>query len=378
MRNVIVITLIISLQITSTKSNCQVLGKFFYNYSWELTRQETSVYFRTCVFDTVNYWFAGQVKDFTRNGRLLMEGYYKEGKKNGKFTFYYESGNIESEGNFENNLPSGKWRYFYPDGTSKQDVTFDGQGFYVHFFVDSTGNKILDNGTGNWYDIYEEYKTPSLIIVKGSFYEGKKTGDWECLFENGVFLYKEKFKNGEFKKGFRINLMGEKTNEYFFEVKNKLLPHFKHDIIERFEREGDLTRDDYPFLKFLRSNSHRDSSHRDSTSSDQIFLVVEESARPVGGMQEFYKHVGKVMTYPKEARRMGIQGKVFVEFVINKDGSISDVKVIKGIGGGCDEEAVRAVKTAPPWIPGKQKGNLIRQRYVVPITFAISSIKIKM
>ncbi|MBX2955698.1 MAG: TonB family protein [Cyclobacteriaceae bacterium] len=302
-----------------------------------------------------------------------MEGYYREGKKNGKFTFYYESGNLESEGNFENNLPSGKWRYFYPDGTSKQDVTFDGQGFYVHFFIDSTGNKILDNGTGNWYDVYEEYKIPSLITVKGSFYEGKKTGDWECHFENGEFLYKEKFKNGEFKKGFRINPMGKKTNEYFSEVKNKLLPHFKHDVIERFEREGDLTRDDYPFLKFLRSNSPHDS-----TSSDQIFLVVEESARPVGGMQEFYNHVGRVMTYPKEARRMGIQGKVFVEFVINKDGSISDVKAIKGIGGGCDEEAVRAVKTAPPWIPGKQKGNPIRQRYVVPITFAISSIKIKM
>ncbi|MBX2961611.1 MAG: energy transducer TonB [Cyclobacteriaceae bacterium] len=104
---------------------------------------------------------------------------------------------------------------------------------------------------------------------------------------------------------------------------------------------------------------------------DQIFLVVEESATPKGGMAAFYKYVGDKMKYPAQARRMGIEGKVFVEFVINRDGSITDVKAIKGIGAGCDEEAVRVVQSAPPWNPGKQRGKPVRQRYVVPITFKL-------
>ncbi|MFN3841041.1 MAG: energy transducer TonB [Cyclobacteriaceae bacterium] len=104
---------------------------------------------------------------------------------------------------------------------------------------------------------------------------------------------------------------------------------------------------------------------------DQIFLVVEESATPKGGMSAFYKYVQDKMKYPAQARRMGIEGKVFVEFVINRDGSIQDVKAIKGIGAGCDEEAVRVVQSAPPWNPGKQRGKPVRQRYVVPIIFKL-------
>jgi protein TonB len=104
---------------------------------------------------------------------------------------------------------------------------------------------------------------------------------------------------------------------------------------------------------------------------DQIFLVVEETAMPQGGMQAFYEYVGKKLKYPAQARRMGIEGKVFVEFVINRDGTIQDVKAIKGIGAGCDEEAVRVIQSAPSWKPGKQRGKPVRQRMVLPITFKL-------
>lgn len=104
---------------------------------------------------------------------------------------------------------------------------------------------------------------------------------------------------------------------------------------------------------------------------DEIFTIVEESAAPKGGMSAFYKYVGDKMKYPAQARRMGIEGRVFVEFVINKDGSITDVKAVKGIGAGCDEEAVRVVQSAPSWTPGKQRGKPVKQRMVLPITFKL-------
>jgi protein TonB len=68
---------------------------------------------------------------------------------------------------------------------------------------------------------------------------------------------------------------------------------------------------------------------------------------------------------------MGVEGKVFVQFVIGKDGSISDVKVIKGIGAGCDEEAIRIVQSSPAWNPGKQRGKPVKQRYTLPIQFKL-------
>ncbi len=108
-------------------------------------------------------------------------------------------------------------------------------------------------------------------------------------------------------------------------------------------------------------------------SNDEVFTIVEESAEPKGGMEEFYRHLATVITYPTEARQKGIEGRVFVEFIVNTDGSISDVVVIKGIGSGCDEEAARVVALANPWNPGKQKGQVVRQRMVVPIIFKLSN-----
>lgn len=103
--------------------------------------------------------------------------------------------------------------------------------------------------------------------------------------------------------------------------------------------------------------------------TDEIFLVVEESAQPKGGMGAFYKFLAENIKYPKKARKMGIEGRVIVEMVVGKDGSLTDLKVLKGIGGGCDEEAIRVLKTAPKWIPAKQRGRAVRQRMTLPVNF---------
>jgi protein TonB len=106
--------------------------------------------------------------------------------------------------------------------------------------------------------------------------------------------------------------------------------------------------------------------------AEEIFSIVEDQPTPQGGMEAFYKYVGKNINYPAQARRMGVEGKVYVQFVVDKDGSLNEVQAIKGIGAGCDEEAVRVVKAAPKWKPGKQRGRAVKVRMVIPITFKLS------
>ncbi len=104
---------------------------------------------------------------------------------------------------------------------------------------------------------------------------------------------------------------------------------------------------------------------------DEIFTIVEDQPVPTGGMFAFYKYVGDKLKYPAQARRMGIEGKVFVQFVVDKDGTLTEVKAVKGIGAGCDEEAVRVIKGAPKWKPGKQRGRSVKVRMILPITFKL-------
>jgi periplasmic protein TonB len=107
--------------------------------------------------------------------------------------------------------------------------------------------------------------------------------------------------------------------------------------------------------------------------SDEIFLVVEENAQPKGGISEFYRYVSENVKYPAQARRLRVEGKVFVEFVVGKDGKIFDAYAVKGIGAGCDEEAVRIIMSAPAWNPAKQRGKPVKQRLVLPITFKLAA-----
>jgi len=105
--------------------------------------------------------------------------------------------------------------------------------------------------------------------------------------------------------------------------------------------------------------------------ADEIFTIVEVQPSPEGGMSAFYKFVYDHINYPNQARRMGVDGKVFVQFVIDKDGSVTDVQAIKGIGSGCDEEVVRVIKSSPKWQPGKQRGRPVKVRMIIPITFKL-------
>ncbi|UXP33154.1 energy transducer TonB [Reichenbachiella agarivorans] len=100
--------------------------------------------------------------------------------------------------------------------------------------------------------------------------------------------------------------------------------------------------------------------------------IVEEMPAPVHGMSSFYSHIGKSLRYPKTAQRMGIEGRVFVQFVVDRDGSLTDIQVIKGIGAGCDEEAMRVIANSPSWKPGKQRGKPVKVRMIVPIVFRLN------
>jgi protein TonB len=105
---------------------------------------------------------------------------------------------------------------------------------------------------------------------------------------------------------------------------------------------------------------------------DEVFLVVEDAPSPKGGMAEFYKYVAQNIEYPKQARKMSVEGKVILQVTIDKDGSLTDIQVLKGIGAGCDEEAVKVVKESPKWNPGKQRGRPVKVKMTVPIMFRLT------
>ena len=105
--------------------------------------------------------------------------------------------------------------------------------------------------------------------------------------------------------------------------------------------------------------------------ADEIFDVVEQQPNPNGGMSGWNTYLAKNLRYPLEARKRGIEGTVVVVFEIHTDGSIHNVEILRGIGGGADEEAVRVVSNAPNWEPGRQRGRAVKTRMRLPIRFKL-------
>ncbi len=103
----------------------------------------------------------------------------------------------------------------------------------------------------------------------------------------------------------------------------------------------------------------------------QVFMVVEKTPEFPGGLKAFMHYLANHIQYPAEAKKARVQGRVFINFIVEKDGSISHVKVMRGIGHGCDKEAVKAVENMPRWIPGYQRGKPVRVSFNVPVKFSL-------
>ena len=122
---------------------------------------------------------------------------------------------------------------------------------------------------------------------------------------------------------------------------------------------------------------------------DKIFVEVEEAPLFPGCEEEekenrkscadekLFNHLSNNLVYPPIAKEKGISGRVILQFYVEKDGSIANVKVVRGIGGGCDEEAQRVIENMPKWNPGLQRGRPVRVTYTIPIAFTLEKKKKK-
>ena len=154
------------------------------------------------------------------------------------------------------------------------------------------------------------------------------------------------------------------------------LERVQYTLPIRFKIEN-RTRVKVPNKRF----SNPRTSQREET---QIFKIVEDMPRFPGceevanrnerkkcSQEKMLKYVYENMKYPTEAKNKSLEGKVIVQFVVNTDGSIGNVKIIRDIGAGCGTEAVRVVKSMPKWIPGKQRGQAVKVQYNLPINFKL-------
>ena len=120
-----------------------------------------------------------------------------------------------------------------------------------------------------------------------------------------------------------------------------------------------------------------DQTNKETTkNTSEIFTAVEEMPQYPGGMPELITFLSKNLKYPEAAAKAGVQGNVFVSFIVSETGSVQEVTILKGIGSGCDEEALRVVKMMPNWKPGRQSGIPVNVKYTLPVRFSTETLPV--
>ncbi len=150
----------------------------------------------------------------------------------------------------------------------------------------------------------------------------------------------------------------------------KIIEVPEEEVVE--EIDPDLFNTDIEIDMVIPSEPMEEPEEEPEEVEPHFVLVPEVPAEPEGGMKTFHSYMKNNLDYPRQARRMNVQGKVFVQFIIDKDGSITEVEVVRGIGGGCDEEAKRLIAEAPKWKPARQRGRAVRQKMTMPIFFKLN------
>ena len=256
------------------------------------------------------------VKEFYPGGRLKTSGKSLAGSRNirpqGTFTQYFANGNVKSVTHYDNGKPVGQGAFYFPNGKPYYTAAYDTakKKLRINNVSDSAGKVMAENGKGTCAFYDTDFKR---VTAQGPIIDGLKDGQWMGSM-NDTVTYVCTYSQGESVSGTSYQRSGK-------------INHFTKDEIE------------------------------------PVFT---------GGLDAFYKFLAHEVHYPKLAKKNNVQGKVFLSFMIDNDGTLTNVKVVRGIGSGCDEESVRVLKMSPPWQPGYQYGVAVRVMYSIPLTFSLT------
>ena len=211
---------------------------------------------------------------------------------------------------------------------------------------------IVREGESKWY-----YPNGN-VKEEGFFKENRRNGIFKSYYDNGA-IHSITCHYAEFN-------LKTKYFQFWTESGASLLNHgtgliYRDNLIDNF---------DFMDIK----DSLLVASYSVKPEADTVYWVAENAAEFNGGMKAFYEGVGKALAgkYPKLARQDGIEGRVFIEFSVDKNGRMIDEKVIKGIGGGCDELAVESFAKLKKWKPATYKGRPVKTKMVLPVVFRLN------
>lgn len=285
-----------------------------------ITEKDKAVYYRVSTKDAKGRK-TGKAETYYMDGGKHSVGYYDKGRKDSVFAYYYRSGQPKKKIRYQTGKPADTLKKWYEHGQIRETGYFDPdtalKGFYryakKHYriisYYDSSGKQVVSKGTGP----YTAYYDNGQLKEKGRYEQGLKTGEWIRYDTSGHIDYKETYRQGNLQHGKNYTAKGDSVS----------------------------------------------------------YTVAEQEPGFNGGDTALMYYVAKRVHYPLMARYKQVEGKVRVQFLVDKKGKVRNPRVVQGIGSGCDEEALRVIKHLPRWESAKTRGIPVAVNMIIPVNFSL-------
>lgn len=297
----------------------------------------------------VEYYKSGKLK---AKYNLLDKGSVKPNwVMNGDYKSWYESGTRQSEIEYLVGIKHGKLKTYWPNGKLKRKEEYE-----MARFVEGK----CYNEKGDHIEFFPYYQPAKFVGGNDSLYAYIRKYIKQIPADSGKLLL------GHAMVDFAIDTDGavtdvvvKKSSDNRFDAEAiRLVSAMPHWIPAKLDGEP-----------IKSSKKHVVTFDRKGSNDGKAKTVVEQMPQFEGGERGLMNFIGRNIRYPIKAMEQNIQGKVIVRFVVSDTGEVTQVSVLRGIGGGCDEEAMRVVSLMPPWTPGKQDGVPVSVWYTLPIQF---------
>lgn len=251
------------------------------------------------------------VQEGITSQQLYYKGVYKNGYKHGSFTYYYTDGNKKASGTYNQDKKVGMWQNLYEKNKGMYQTLHTKEETKIVNFWDSTKVMRMRDGTGTFYNFAEVLSVK--FFEAGEYKDYKRVNIWQGTYDSGKPYYKETWDNGTLKEGVSYDDQGEQYT----------------------------------------------------------YTDVRKNAEYGTGQESIAKHLSENFVYPKNAQRLGIQGRVLVHFVVDAEGNAKEHNVLKPVHPELDAEALRLVKSLRKWKPARLRGQAVLIFFSLPILFEL-------
>ncbi|TND07188.1 MAG: hypothetical protein FD123_3333 [Bacteroidetes bacterium] len=310
-------------------------------------------------YNYVNGELTGERKEFDENGWVTIHAFFKNGDYDSTYTTYYDKSLKHEEqwfcrdGKFEGTY--FRWHeHVCIDKQAYQPELYPGALMGIPSLAEE-GQYVNDKREGK----FTGYACDGKLLYTAHYRSGTLDGLYEEYHANGKIFIRQEFKTGQLAGTLKVwEPNGKLQKEYSIaEIKSNMVDQDPVAGIRRFAARA----------------SRRPDEVTDPGDEIGLMEFPEEQPSFPGGESEMYKYLSQNIRYPAMEKEMGIQGTVYIKFIIGKDGSVSEVEVARSVPGGTglEKEAVRVIRSMPRWSPGKTNGRPVRTKYTLPIRFIL-------